>query len=79
MEIVEESRDAAFLNGHDDGLVRIQAAFSALSKEAVHDHAVPRARRDVEAVLAERTPSSGGELIDLTSQPRDALRTAVRS
>jgi hypothetical protein len=37
VEITEEPRDAAVFNGHDDGLVRVEAALSALGEEAVHD------------------------------------------
>ena len=59
--------------------MRIEAALAALCKEAVHDHAVPGTRRDVEAVLAERTPGSGAELVDSASQSRDALWATVRS
>ena len=74
---MEEPRDAALFNGHDHGLVRVEA--SALGEEAVHDHGMPLTRRDVEAVVAERTPGSGGEFIDLASQRRDALWATVRS
>ena len=73
MEVMEEPRDAAVCNGHDDGLVRVEAAVSALREEAIHDHGVPLTRRDVEAVLSERTPCSGGEFIDAASQGCDAV------
>jgi hypothetical protein len=76
---MEEPRDAAVFNGHDDGLVRVEATLSALGEEAVHDHGVPLTRRDVEAVLSQRTPGSGGEFIDLASQACDADRAHVCS
>ena len=53
---MEEPRDAALFNGHEHGLVRVEAALSALRQEAVHDHRVPLTRRDVEAVLSQRAP-----------------------
>ena len=47
---MEESCDAALFDGHNHGLVRVEAALSALSEEAVHDHGVRLACGDVEAV-----------------------------
>ena len=76
---MEEPRDAVLFNGHDDGLMRVEEALSALREEPVHDHAVPWTHRDVEAVVAERTPGSSGEFIDLASQRSDALWATVRS
>lgn len=79
MDVVEEPRNAALLGGQDDGLVRVEAALSAICQEAVKDHGVPGTRRYVEAVLSERTPRPGGEFVDLASQGRDAAWAYVRS
>ena len=76
---MEEPRDTTLFDGHDHDLVRVEAALSALREEAVHAHGVPWALRDVEAVLAERTPRSGGEFVYLPSQRRDALWATVCS
>src|SRR5204862_6163184 len=79
VEVMEEPRDTTLFDGHDHDLVRVEAALSALREEAVHDHGVPWALRDVEAVLAERTPRSGGEFVYLPSQRGDALWATVCS
>jgi YD repeat-containing protein len=79
VQVMEEPRDAALFNGDEDGLVRVEAALSALRQEAVHDHGVPRTGRDVEAVLSQRTPGSGGQFVDLAAQGRDAVWAHVFS
>jgi len=70
---MEDPDDAALLDGDDDRLVRVEPAFAALRLEAIHDHAVPLARRDVDAVVPEGLPCSGRELVEVAAQRRDPL------
>ena len=75
---MEEPRDAALFNGQDDGLVKVEAAFSALREEPVMitpchgliamSKLSSRSGRQVPAVSS-----------SMASQRRDALWATVRS
>jgi hypothetical protein len=72
---MEEPRDAAFFNGQDDGLVKVDSAFSALREEPVHDHLGKVFTKLATASRRELAGAFAGSSLALCMPPPSKFRT----